>query len=120
MTAPLPPAFSINVRHTRTRALVAVAGELDIATATKLDRALQNVARTASEIDVCLQDVTFVDAYALTRLLQAHHRIRAAGQRIALTGISPPVARTLMQRSRAYHARRQVPLAGYGRARLQR
>lgn len=95
MTVPPPPAFSINVEPTQTKTRIDVAGELDIATAPKLVRELERSANDTCNIDVGLEQVTFIDVVAVTHLLRAQQRLRVAGVRVALTHLSDQVTRTL-------------------------
>jgi anti-anti-sigma factor len=87
------PFFSLAVHHGDAGATVSVAGELDVATAPELSRAL---ARLDGEVTVDLRQATFADPCGLRVLLAAQaggRRLRvvrrgdgAVARLIALTG----------------------------------
>ena len=70
----------MNVEHSGTCAVVAVTGELDIATApalvTALDQALDS---DRNSIVVNMLHTTFVDSTGLTTLFRAHKRVESTG-----------------------------------------
>ena len=68
--------------------VVAVSGELDIATAPLLERALCAL-HQGTNVRVDLAAVSFVDAGALAVLVAAHARSRAAGGYFELTRVTP-------------------------------
>jgi anti-sigma B factor antagonist len=83
------PFFSLAVRQSDGGTVVAVAGELDVATAPELARAL---ADADGQVTVDLSATTFADPVALRVLLAA----RAAGMRLrVLPRRGGPVARLL-------------------------
>ena len=63
---------------------VAVAGELDILTVPRLDRALRRAQRDAGSILLDLRGLDFVDSSGAHLLLAADRRIRAAGGRLVV------------------------------------
>jgi anti-sigma B factor antagonist len=85
-----------------------VRGELDIATAPRLDEALaQARATSAASIVVDLQAVSFIDSSGL-RILVKHARTDDEGGRVRLTNGSPQ-ARRLFELSGAAEYLRFVP-----------
>jgi anti-anti-sigma factor len=86
---PRDPFFSLDVRRSEHGTVVSVAGELDVATAPELARAL---ADAGGDVTVDLSAATFADPSALRVLLAA----RAAGCRLrVLRRRGGPVARLL-------------------------
>lgn len=86
MIVPAEPDFSISVRFENSAAaLVAVTGELDLSTAPKLARALEDLPSEATDIRVSLRDVWFADVDALSRLARTRHRLRLQGRRMVVT-----------------------------------
>lgn len=77
-------------------ALLHVAGEVDLASAQRLERALEGeLAAGHVYLRLDLSGVTFVDTAALAALRRAHERFLAARGTLVLIGISPTVARLL-------------------------
>lgn len=70
---------------------IAVAGELDVATAPLLVDAIAAVTHGSVTID--LEEVGFIDSSGLGAVVSAHQRLAAAGRRLVVTGRSPMVAR---------------------------
>jgi len=89
----LSPEFSVSFEHRGPRAVARVRGELDLATASRLGRALEEAGRSRPEIVVDLADVGFLDDPTLRRLLRSQTRIELGGSRLAFTGPSPDIAR---------------------------
>ena len=70
----------MNVEHNGTCAVVAVTGELDIATAPQLVSALDQALDSDKEsIVVNMMSTTFVDSTGLTTLFRAHKRVESTG-----------------------------------------
>jgi anti-anti-sigma factor len=64
---------------------VSIAGELDLASADRLERELQRVEATdALTIILDLSGLTFIDSTGLRVILRAHARSRADSNRLAL------------------------------------
>jgi len=75
--------------------VVAVAGELDIATAPALQRAFTSSAVTGSDgVLVDLSDVTFMDSTGLALLITLDQKLRDRGGRLAIS--CPPGAARLL------------------------
>jgi anti-anti-sigma factor len=66
-----PADFSIFVRVVNGRLIVRIVGELDLATAPMLDRALQG---TQGHVTIDARDLTFIDARALGVVVAANTR----------------------------------------------
>ncbi len=103
-------ALTIRVRCEQGYAIVAVAGEVDIATATRLRERLFELAASGRTLVVDLDQVSFIDSAGLAALAGAARRAAAQGaslrvvcarartrQLFRLTGLDGPVplARTL-------------------------
>jgi anti-sigma B factor antagonist len=75
-------------------ALIAVTGELDIATAPALNQVLDRAieGRPAPHVIIDLRDVTFIDCAALGVLIRARNRL---GDRLWLRSVPPAVTRLL-------------------------
>ena len=103
-------ALTIEVRHGRGCAIVTVAGEIDIATVTRLRERLFELAPSGRPLIADLDRVGFIDSAGLSALVGAAKRAAASGgslqvicarprtrQLLRLTGLDRriPVARTL-------------------------
>jgi anti-sigma B factor antagonist len=103
-------ALTIRVRHDRRYTVVAVAGEVDIATVTRLRERLFELAASGRTLVVDLDQVSFIDSSGLAALVGAARRAAAHGaslqvvctrprtrQLFRLTGLDGqvPLARTL-------------------------
>ena len=103
-------ALTIRVRRDRGYAIVAVAGEVDIATVTRLRESLFELAASGRTLVVDLDQVSFIDSSGLAALVGAARRAAAHGaslqvvcdrprtrQLFRLTGLDSqiPLARTL-------------------------
>ena len=84
--------LSFTISRSSGRTLVAVAGEIDLATAPELDAVLQDFGHHSVTVD--LNDVTFIDSFGLATLMRAHDRIAHAGGRLCVRGRRPNVRRT--------------------------
>jgi anti-sigma B factor antagonist len=80
------PGFEVVEQEVRPGAFVlALHGELDLATAYAFDRALLDVeARHPQRIVVDLRDLRMLDSAGLARLLAAHRRARRGGWKLVL------------------------------------
>jgi len=74
--------FDVTVRDQDGRAVVAVAGELDIATAPALRTALDQAGEAGRSVVVDLSSTTFADSTGMSTLAQAHARAKTAGWRM--------------------------------------
>ena len=72
-------ALTIRVRRDRGYAIVAVAGEVDIATVTRLRQRLFELAASGRTLVVDLDQVSFIDSSGLAALVGAARRAAAHG-----------------------------------------
>jgi anti-anti-sigma factor len=89
-----PPAFSCS-RTNRGRDAVSVcaAGELDIATAPKLERALRDAQSQARLVVLDLRELAFMDSAGAHVIVNASRRARQLGRRLVLLRTPPDVDR---------------------------
>ncbi len=99
MAASSPPrsdgAFSIRSRQLREGILLALRGELDLATVPVLEDALQSAERAHELVVVDLRDLTFLDSTGLHVLISAEQRARRSGARLMIVQGPPQVRRLL-------------------------
>jgi anti-sigma B factor antagonist len=77
-------------------AVVAVAGELDLASSPRLEEELERVGETdAGLLILDLRDLEFMDSTGLSLLVKAHQRASDAGRRFGLVNGGPQVQRLL-------------------------
>ena len=76
--------ISIDIREAGERVVVAVAGEIDLATAPLLEGALRWY--TECDVIVDLSAVTLLDASGLTVLIRTRKRLRQTGHTLRTTG----------------------------------
>ena len=81
--------LSITISQLDDRTFVAVAGEIDAATAPELHTVLDQYGRQSVMVD--LNKVTFIDSCGLGTLIRAQDRITLAGGQLALRGLRPNV-----------------------------
>jgi stage II sporulation protein AA (anti-sigma F factor antagonist) len=75
---------------------VALAGELDLASAWAVERRLQETQRSAARVRLDLSDLQFIDCVGLRVLLAARAAADADGGRLEIAGeLRPPVRRML-------------------------
>jgi anti-anti-sigma factor len=88
--------FAVDVRTDGSRAVVAAAGELDIATVGAVRSAFDEL-RSAGwrEIVADLRGLTFIDSQGLTLLVQLHHDAKANDWSFAIVDGAPAVRRLL-------------------------
>jgi anti-anti-sigma factor len=72
--------------------VVAVAGELDIATVPELAHELRKLEHCNVTVD--LASTTFIDSSGLRCIVDAHQRIEGVGKTLTVRGASPIVRRT--------------------------
>jgi anti-sigma B factor antagonist len=92
-----PEPFSVTVDQDGTRAVVAVRGELDLATASQLESALLPGLRDGGFAVLDLRGLEFMDSTGVRVIVAAHHAAQEHGGRLALVRTEPdgPVARVL-------------------------
>jgi len=86
----------VDVRANGRATVLAVAGELDLASSPTLEEALDAVTGTTPELLILdLSALEFMDSTGLSVLVRAHQRALEAGRRFALVKGSPQVQRLL-------------------------
>jgi len=86
--------LSTDRRDGNARAMLRVAGEIDLDTAPQLGEMLAVVAEGANDqIVVNFEDTIFIDSSGVRALLQARSRIQHSGGSLVVDGMSPQVAR---------------------------
>jgi anti-anti-sigma factor len=81
--------FSVSAREEDGRVVLAVAGEIDLATAPALKAALARAeAADAAEVWIDLRETGFMDSSGLSALVGAHQRLGKSGRRLWV--ICPP------------------------------
>jgi anti-anti-sigma factor len=94
----------VDARSEQDRVVLALAGELDLASSPVFERALEDPAIAAAPLVVLdLDDLKFVDSTGLRIILLAHEGARSRGQEFAITPGSPQVQRLLSITSVAEH-----------------
>lgn len=88
--------MTASVQREGSRVLVRCWGEIDLATADEMERALREAFDdTAGSVVLDLGPVTFMDCSGLRVLLSADRQARTGGRRLVLTGTGPRVRRLL-------------------------
>jgi anti-sigma B factor antagonist len=96
--------LQINVRHAQERVILALSGELDMASADALQQAIDGENLPAETMVVLdLQQLQFIDSTGLRVILAALERCRARGQKFAVTPGSQQVKRLLSLTGVAEH-----------------
>jgi anti-sigma B factor antagonist len=85
MTDDLHPELTTSLSANGDRALLRVAGEIDLGTARDFAEALTRATEAAASVDVDLVEVGFMDSTGLRALLEARNRAQAAGGGVALS-----------------------------------
>lgn len=86
-------AFTVTCRRDGARSVVAIAGELDMATAPLLDRVLRRLCSPAErELEIDVAELTFCDCSGLSVLL---HAARRRGRSLTLSHSSPALRRLI-------------------------
>jgi anti-sigma B factor antagonist len=85
--------LAVRVSYGSSAAVVAVEGELDLATAPDLERSLGAVQRDGRPVVLDLRQVSFMDSSGLRAVLAADARARASSSRLALVAGPPSVHR---------------------------
>ena len=79
--------FQVDVRTDGSAAIIAVSGELDLATAPALESELERVARSESELELLVLDLRklqFMDSTGLSVIVKAHQRLSDDGRNLCL------------------------------------
>jgi anti-sigma B factor antagonist len=75
--------------------VVALHGELDLATVFTLDAAIDLIDGSGRDLILDLSDLDFVDSIGLTRFVRLHRRLREHGAGLVLRHPQPNVRRVL-------------------------
>ncbi len=96
--------LKVDARSEQDRVVLALTGELDLASSPVFERALEDSALAAAPLVVLdLDELKFVDSTGLRVILLAHEAARTRGQQFAITPGSPQVQRLLSITSVAEH-----------------
>lgn len=87
--------LTIVEHHVGRRAVLSIAGELDISTAGDLSAAIELAATRAFEVWVDLSDTTFMDSSGLHALAECHAHLAESRRRLVLICPEGPVLRVL-------------------------
>ena len=88
--------LDLSTRPLGDRAIVAVAGEVDLETASELgEHALDALHHVSPRIVLDITDVTFMDSTGLKVLVSVERRAQLAGGSFVLVGATPTVLRIL-------------------------
>jgi anti-anti-sigma factor len=88
--------FRVDVRRTDHATVLAVSGELDLASSATLGQALEEAGGSEPELVVLdLREVEFMDSSGLAVIVKAHQRAQNAGHRLGVINGSPQVQRLL-------------------------
>ena len=90
------PQLSIDVVHGEDEHVIAVHGEIDLASGPDLKACIELVIdATEGDILVDLADVDYIDSTGLHILLEAHERVAQTGRHVSVQNPSPQVLRLL-------------------------
>jgi anti-sigma B factor antagonist len=92
---PIPAEIRLSVQSHGRRSRIRVTGALDLATATHLRTAIEQVSRAGQVVSVDLRTTTFCDCAGLNVLVAGQCRLRAIGGALVITRPSVAVARLL-------------------------
>jgi anti-sigma B factor antagonist len=88
--------FRVDVSSDGSTSVIAVSGELDLASSGALEEELARVAATGiRQIVIDLRDLEFMDSTGLSTLVKAHQRAQEAGQEFGLVRGPQQVQRLL-------------------------
>ena len=91
-----PGGFAVTAERSDGEVVVAITGEVDIATAPRLwERLEAEILTGPSRVVLDLSGLGFIDSTGLTVIIRAHKRLGCAGATLVLRSPTPPVARVL-------------------------
>ena len=100
----VPDQLQIDVRHGDNRVVLTLTGELDMASAERLQQAIDEEGlRAETSVVLNLEGLQFIDSTGLRVMLKALERCRARGQDFAITPGSQQVQRLLSVAGVATH-----------------
>lgn len=89
-------SFRVQVRDENGAPLVAVSGELDLASTPALEQELERVSATApSLVIIDLRELDFMDSTGLSVLIRAHQQSQQCGYRLGIVNGSRQIRRLL-------------------------
>jgi anti-anti-sigma factor len=86
-------SFSISSRRLDRGILVALSGDVDLATATIVDEELRRAEQSEDLVVLDLGDVSFMDSTGLRIVISAHERLHERGASLEIRQVPPQVAR---------------------------
>jgi len=87
------PRFGVTIASDPEGAVIAVRGDLDLATAGRLDRFLTNIRHFVPSFDLDMGEVGFVDVAGIRPVLQLHETLAGEGETLVIRRASPAVRR---------------------------
>lgn len=87
--------LKIHVRREPDQVVVALAGELDLASAPLLQSEIEAAASNGTMLVLDMQELEFIDSTGLRIILSAHERAQEHGQELALRNVQQQVERLL-------------------------
>lgn len=89
-------SFQLEVRNAASGSVIAVSGELDLASAPALEEELERAAENGAQIVIVdLRALEFIDSTGLGLLIKAHRQAEAAGRTFAIVRGQSQVQRLL-------------------------
>ena len=88
--------FEITVEQDDARVRLRLAGELDLARAAQLEEALSTARATATQVEIDLSGLTFIDSSGLRALMNIHNDASDDGFSYILIAGPPEVHRTFV------------------------
>jgi anti-sigma B factor antagonist len=89
-------SFQVDVRYEGGAPLLAVSGELDLASSPTLEQELQRVTvKSPTLIIIDLRDLEFMDSTGLSVLIRAHQQAQQSGYRLGIVNGSRQIRRLL-------------------------
>ena len=86
-------SFSISSRRLDRGILVAIEGDVDLATASIVEDELRRAERSEALVVVDLRDISFMDSTGIRMLISADRRMREQGGLLQITHVPPQVHR---------------------------
>ena len=87
--------FRVEVRNENQATVIAVSGELDLASSPALQEELDRVASDSGLLIIDLRELDFMDSTGLSVLVRAHQRAEEQGRRLAMVKGPQQVQRLL-------------------------
>lgn len=91
------PRFNIEVRDEAGVRLIAVTGELDVATTPQLQEQLQEASAAEGAVLADLCGVDFMDSTGVRSLLEGHNSITGQGRRFAVSCVAEAAPQQILQ-----------------------